>query len=527
MQWEALNGTYPAKGEMQIVEAGILFRNTLVQVADSIVQANGALVGDRWEAAFLLDETPIDALLPPEQTQGIDFGTATGPIQIAGTVDAFDLASIEGLGQLDLTVNGGNVQAVGRLAGGQWAAELGLADTPITPFLPPEATQGLNLGPATGQIQLVGSIDSFDLATIQGGGQLGLTVNGGNVRVGGGLAEGQWEAAIELANTPITPFLPPKTTEALNLGPATGQIQLAGSLDTTDLTSLEALGQLSLSVAGGNTEIGGTLQDGRWEAAIATAGIEIANLTPDSIADLGLVAGNVTFSGSDLSFDANALSGGGTLGWSLGGGGAQADVTLANGRWQADVDRLELPLEPFLAFLPAEVAAYVPPELLGSGKTPAFASAQGSVGGSVNSLLAADWQNFDANGQVAVALNGGGAQGTVALTRGRWQANLDQFALPLAPFLPRLPGEVTAYLSPQLSLGPVVKLGKEPLRVAGSVYGLRPEALVVDGAVGFQLNDGQSEFLLDGEFDRGTWQATTNVRQLDLNTLFPPKSSAV
>ncbi|MBE9040845.1 hypothetical protein IQ235_08640, partial [Oscillatoriales cyanobacterium LEGE 11467] len=265
VQWEALDGTYPAKGEIQVLPAGLLFQNTLVQVADSIVQANGALVGDRWEASFLLDETPIDALLPPEQTQGLNLGTATGPIQIAGTVDSFDLASIEGLGQLDLTVNGGNVQAVGRLAGGQWAAELGLADTPITPFLPPEATQGLNLGPAT------------------------------------------------------------------------GQIQLAGSLDAADLASIEALGQLSLSVAGGNAEIEGTLQDGRWAAAIATAGIPIANLAPDLTSDLGLVAGNVTFSGSDLSFDPNALSGSGAIGWSLGGGEAQADVTLANGRWQADV----------------------------------------------------------------------------------------------------------------------------------------------------------------------------------------------
>ena len=522
VQWEALNATYPAKGEIQILPAGLLFQNTLVQVGDSIVQGGGALVGDRWEALIQLDKTPIDALLPPEQTQGFDFGTATGPIQLAGTVETFDLASIEGVGQLDVTVGGGNVQAVGRLSQGQWAAQLGLADTPITPFLPPETPQGLDLGPATGRIELTGSIDSFDLASIQGGGQLGLTVNGGNVVAAGGLAQGQWEAILELVDTPITPFLPPETTAALNLGPATGQMKLAGSLDATDLGSIEALGQLNLSAAGGNAAIGGTLRRGQWDAVIEAEQIPIANLAPDLTGDVGVVGGNMTLSGPDLSFDPNAIAGRGTLLWGLGAGGAQADVILDKGRWQADIPRFGLPLEPFLAFLPAEVAGNVPSALLGDGKNQAFASGTGTLGGSVNSLMAADWQNFEGNGDVIVGLNGGGTRGDVTLADGRWQVSLAELQVPLAPFLPLLPKEVSAYVSPELSIGPLMAGGKEPLLISGSVYGLRPESLVADGAIGFQFDGGNSAFVLDGEFDRGTWNALTTLEGLDLNTLFPP-----
>ncbi|MDY6941260.1 MAG: translocation/assembly module TamB domain-containing protein, partial [Cyanobacteriota bacterium] len=295
-------------------------------------------------------------------------------------------------------------------------------------------------------------------------------------------------------------------------------ISLGGTLDSFDLANIQGGGQLNLTVAGGDAIVAGELDAGRWNAEIAGSQIPLASFTPEPNDDLGLVGGNVVLSGGDLSFDLNAIVGSGIVGWNLGAGGAQAAVTLAEGRWSADVQQFELPLVPFLPLLPPEVAAS---GLFGSPKTSAVVGGKGNVGGTIDSLLTANWQNFDANAQVAVGLVGGGAQGDVALKNGRWEANLETLQVPLAPFLPLLPQEVATYISPKLSIGPLVNVPGEPLRLAGSLAGLTPENLFADGAIGFELNGGQSEFLLDGEFDRGIWNARTNVRQLDLNTFFP------
>ncbi|MDY6938267.1 MAG: hypothetical protein SWY16_11425, partial [Cyanobacteriota bacterium] len=335
VQWEALSGTYPAKGEIEILPAGLRFQNTLVQVADSIVQAGGILVGDRWQAEFLLDQTPLNALLTPEQTQGFDLGTATGPIQIAGTLDAFDLASIEGLGQLDLTVGGGTVRAVGRLAQGQWAADVGLTDTAIASFLPPETTQGLNLGPATGQLEFAGSIDSFDLASIEGLGQLDLTVGGGTVRAVGRLAQGQWAADLGLTDTAIASFLPPETTQRLNLGPATGQLSLAGSIDSFDLAGIEGGGQLDLTVDGSNVRAVGGLSRGRWETTFELANTPITPFLPPNATqglNLGPATGQISLGGTLDSFDLANIQGGGQLNLTVAGGDAIVAGELDAGR---------------------------------------------------------------------------------------------------------------------------------------------------------------------------------------------------
>ncbi|MGB3557396.1 MAG: DUF3971 domain-containing protein, partial [Geitlerinemataceae cyanobacterium] len=86
--WEALNGTYPAKGEMQIAGTTVLFRNTLVQVEESIVRAGGIVTPENWQVAMNLNKTPISSFLPADAIAGLSLGPATGQIQLAGAMGA-------------------------------------------------------------------------------------------------------------------------------------------------------------------------------------------------------------------------------------------------------------------------------------------------------------------------------------------------------------------------------------------------------------------------------------------------------
>ncbi|MGB7060341.1 MAG: translocation/assembly module TamB domain-containing protein, partial [Geitlerinemataceae cyanobacterium] len=248
-------------------------------------------------------------------------------------------------------------------------------------------------------------------------------------------------------------------------------------------------------------------------------------------------------------------------------GGVQGRVNVADGRWQADVSQYQVPLSPFLP----------------AGTLPGDAQAVGS-GTFAGSVEGFDLASVRANANTIVTFaEDKGARGTVNLADGSWSAKVEEFLIPLAPFVPpgTLPGDAIAsgngtfagnlnsfdaaslqadanvgvvfkgggaegsvsladnrwsasfdrlqvplasYLPPDLplSVGTLVKLGKKPLTIASAVNGFAPENLTAEGMVGFQVEGGEA--IIDGSFDRGNWKAQVEAQQLPVASLFPRAS---
>ncbi len=701
--WEALNGTYPAKGEMQIAGTTVLFRNTLVQVEESIVRAGGIVTPQQWEVALDLNKTPISPFLPPDAIAGLSLGPATGQIQLAGAMGAFDLNRIQGLGQIELDAAGGNLQIVGQLAEGKWEAQVAGNQVEIAQFLPPSQTIPFPLGTASGRFDLRGSSLAFDANTLEAQGQALVNVAGGGVQTDVILAGGRWQADVSRFELPLAPFIPAGTlpedaqaagsgTFAGNLsefdlnsiqgdtdvtvafadGGVQGRVQLAnglwqadvaqfqlplspfipsgtlpedaqtigrgtfaGSLTEFDLASVQANALVGVTFADGVAEGTVNVANGRWQADVSQYQVPLSPFLPaGTLPGDAQAVGSGTFAGSVEGFDLAGVAANTDTIVTFANGGVQGRVNVANGRWQADVSQYQVPLSPFLpaGTLPgdaqavgsgtfagsvegfdlagvaantdtivtfanggvqgrvnvadgrwqADVSQYQVPlsPFLPAGTLPGDAQAVGS-GTFAGSVEGFDLASVRANANTIVTFaEDKGARGTVNLADGSWSAKVEEFLIPLAPFVPpgTLPGDAIAsgngtfagnlnsfdaaslqadanvgvvfkgggaegsvsladnrwsasfdrlqvplasYLPPDLplSVGTLVKLGKKPLTIASAVNGFAPENLTAEGMVGFQVEGGEA--IIDGSFDRGNWKAQVGAQQLPVASLFP------
>ncbi|MGB7276033.1 MAG: hypothetical protein WBC69_22280, partial [Geitlerinemataceae cyanobacterium] len=297
VMWEALNGTYPAKGEMQIAGTTVLFRNTLIQVEESIVRAGGIVTPQQWEVALDLNKTPISPFLPPDAIAGLSLGPATGQIQLAGAMGAFDLNRIQGLGQIELDAAGGNLQIVGQLAEGKWEAQVAGNQVEIAQFLPPSQTIPFPLGTASGRFDLRGSSLAFDANTLEAQGQALVNVAGGGVQTDVILAGGRWQADVSRFELPLAPFIPAGTLP--EDAQAAGSGTFAGNLSEFDLNSIQGDTDVTVAFADGGVQGRVQLANGLWQADVAQFQLPLSPFIPSgTLPEDAQTIGRGTFAGS-------------------------------------------------------------------------------------------------------------------------------------------------------------------------------------------------------------------------------------
>lgn len=238
VNWQAPQATYPALGKVVIAGINTLFfRDTVLSVAGGTVRANGQVANNRWQARVQANGVQLGRLaqVPPALQAPV-----SGTVNFSGSTASFQPETIRATGSGSLNVAGGRVTASNiQLAGGRWQAQLQATGVQVGRLaeVPPELQGALN-----GRFNLSGTTASFQPGTIRGTGQGRLNVAGGTVTATNiQLARGQWQALVSASQVKLNQF-----SQQLR-GQLSGQLRLAGTVDSFNPTAIRAAGSLRFS----------------------------------------------------------------------------------------------------------------------------------------------------------------------------------------------------------------------------------------------------------------------------------------
>ncbi|MCC5639036.1 translocation/assembly module TamB domain-containing protein [Nostoc sp. CHAB 5844] len=218
--------TIQASGQAKLTVGGGTINAANIRVADG-----------RYQAQLQANNVPVQRLTKvPPQFQG----DLTGQFNVAGSVTSFQPQTIQASGQGKLNVAGGTITAANiRVADGRYQAQVTANNVPLQKLaaVPPQFQ-----GALTGQLNVAGSVASFQPQTIQASGQGRLNLAGGtitasNIRV----AEGRYQALVDAAGVQLT-----KLNQQLR-GQLGGRLQVAGRLGSARLANVNASGNVQLS----------------------------------------------------------------------------------------------------------------------------------------------------------------------------------------------------------------------------------------------------------------------------------------
>ncbi len=239
INWQAPQATYPGTGKLVVFNAkNILFRDTTFRVSSGTVSTSGQLVGQRWQADVTAAKIRLGdfAQVPPSLQSPVN-----GTFKFSGSAASFQPQQLRANGSGRLTGIGGgtiNVPSI-QVAGGRWQTQLQVSDVQLQRLaaVPPQFWGNL-----AGTFNLSGSTTSFEPKTLRATGQGRLNVAGGTVTASNiQLAEGAWQLAVNAANVQLN-----RLNQQLR-GQLTGQLNLAGTVDTFSPAGIRAGGEVRFS----------------------------------------------------------------------------------------------------------------------------------------------------------------------------------------------------------------------------------------------------------------------------------------
>ncbi len=259
-----------------------------------------------------------------------------GTFQIAGNRDNFSLKTLRGTGEGSLAIGGGKVTAKNiQVANGVYQAQVQAKNVPIQKLAKvPKQFQGA----LTGQFDVAGSVDSFKPQTIQASGQARVNVGGGTITASNiQLANGGYQAQVQAKNVPVQQLaaVPPQFR-----GTLTGQVNVAGSVESFQPKAIQAMGQARLDVAGGTiTASNIQVANGVYQAQVQANNVPLQQLAAVPPQLRGTLTGQANVAGSVESFQPQTIQASGQGRLDVAGGTiAASNIQLANGRYQAVVN---------------------------------------------------------------------------------------------------------------------------------------------------------------------------------------------
>ncbi|MBW4448534.1 MAG: translocation/assembly module TamB domain-containing protein [Spirirestis rafaelensis WJT71-NPBG6] len=415
VNFQAPGATYPTTGEVAIApDRSVSFRNVVASVASGTVQANGSFANQRWQAVAQTRGIQLEPFVDKQQLQNVSLAGAelNGRFTLSGTTGPFQVANINS--------ENGRVQ----IGGGTVAiSNIKLQDQSFSTQL---IAEGVRLGrvlkktppilqaPLAGKFQIAGSRENFSLKTLQATGEARLGVAGGNVTATNiQLADGVYQAQVRANNVAVQELSP--AAKDFN-GRLTGQFQVAGSAESITPETIQATGQARVNVGNGTVTASNIqLANGVYQAQVQANNLplqRLPNVPPQFQGDLN---GQFNVAGSATSIQPETIQATGRARVNFGKGTVTAaNIQLANGRYQAQVQANNVPLQR-LANVPRQF--------------------QGDLNGQFNvagSLEASQRQNIQATGQARVNFG----QGTVTasniqLANNRYQAQVEANNVPL------------------------------------------------------------------------------------------------
>ena len=259
-----------------------------------------------------------------------------GTFQIAGNRDNFSLKTLRGSAEGSLAIGGGTVTAKNiQVANGVYQAQVQAKNVPVQQLatVPKQFQGALN-----GQFNVAGSVDPFKPQTIQASGQARVNVAGGTITASNiQLANGVYQAQIQAKNVPVRQLaaVPKQFQGALN-----GQFNVAGSVDSFKLQTIQASGQARVNVAGGTiTASNIQVANGVYQAQVQANNVPLQQLVAAPKQVQGALTGQANVAGSVESFQPQTIQASGQGRLDVAGGTITAsNIQVANGRYQAVVN---------------------------------------------------------------------------------------------------------------------------------------------------------------------------------------------
>ncbi|WP_375502378.1 translocation/assembly module TamB domain-containing protein [uncultured Nostoc sp.] len=339
VQFQAPNGTYPGTGEVAIApNRNVSFRNVALNVSGGTVRATGSYANQRWQAVAVASGVKLEPFVDKSQLQNVSLAEAqfNGRLLLSGSTAPFKIATIR--------TDGGGVQ----IGGGTVAvSNVQLQDQSFSAQL---VANGVRLGqilkqsppalnnPLAGTFQIAGNRDNFNLKTLRGSGEGRLAIGGGTVTASNiQVANGLYQAQVQANNVPVQQLatLPKQFQGAL-----TGQFNVAGSVDSFKLQTIQANGQAQINVARGIiTASNIQLANGAYQAQVQANNVPLQQLAAVPPQFRGTLTGQANVAGSVESFQPQTIQASGQGRVNLAGGTiAASNIQLANGRYQAVVN---------------------------------------------------------------------------------------------------------------------------------------------------------------------------------------------
>lgn len=163
-----------------------------------------------------------------------------GNFTIVGNRENFNLKTFAGTGEGFLSVGGGRIKAANiQVAEGRYQAKIQAENVPLTKLasVPPQFQ-----GNIAGQLQVTGSVESFQPETIQGEGKGSLKLPSGTVTASSiQLNNGNYQALLATSGLQLNPF-----NQQLK-GQLGGKLQVSGNVTASKLADVAAVGQVRFS----------------------------------------------------------------------------------------------------------------------------------------------------------------------------------------------------------------------------------------------------------------------------------------
>jgi translocation and assembly module TamB len=339
VKWTSPNGTYPGTGETIVnPDRSVSFRNVALNIGGGKAVAAGTWVNDKWLLAADTSGIEVERFVNKEQLENVNIKGVKfdGRLNIAGTTAPFNIASIQ-LENAGIGLGGGRVAISNLKFNDQaFAAQLVANNVQLSRVLKEFAPILRN--PLAGTFQIAGPRENLTLKNLQGTGNALLAVGGGTVGVNNiQLANGAYQARLLINGSDVQQLaqVPPQVQ-----GNVTGDLKVAGTVDSFQLPAIRAVGQARLNVGNGNFNAQNIqLANGRYTALLQANNIPLQRYAKIPPQVQGGLNGLFNVAGTVESFKPEniELTGQGKL--NVAGGIVTAsNIQLNNGRYTANVD---------------------------------------------------------------------------------------------------------------------------------------------------------------------------------------------
>ncbi|MGP1386291.1 MAG: alpha/beta hydrolase [Thainema sp.] len=162
VDWATQVTGYDAKGQFAVTDQGMTMPHAVVHVDDGQVQATGALVDSRWQAAVSATNLTLSRWLADLP------GVLEGDLVLAGDLTTLDLTTVTGQGQAVMQIADSQLKADIAIAQGNWQSLIHSQNLLLQQFTPQL------MGQVSGEVMLSGSLTHFDPQQMQIAGQVAL-----------------------------------------------------------------------------------------------------------------------------------------------------------------------------------------------------------------------------------------------------------------------------------------------------------------------------------------------------------------